>query len=133
MNGQSLDIIPAEKRKGSRKSKEEPEPDTEEGEKVAAKKKEMVEVVFIVKEASEIKDSEEGGRKKGPPAKKGQKLAVVQPVKVGISSENYYEILEGLNEGDEIVTGSYRAISRDLNHLSEVEYEGAKKGRKGKK
>jgi HlyD family secretion protein len=37
------------------------------------------------------------------------------PVKLGISDENYWEITEGLKEGDEIVTGSSRAISRDLD------------------
>ena len=37
------------------------------------------------------------------------------PVKIGISDDNYWEIIDGLHEGDEIVTGSYRAISRDLD------------------
>jgi HlyD family secretion protein len=37
------------------------------------------------------------------------------PVKIGISDDNYWEITDGLHEGDEIVTGSYRAISRDLD------------------
>jgi HlyD family secretion protein len=39
----------------------------------------------------------------------------VVPVKIGISDDNYWEITDGLHEGDEIVTGSYRAISRDLD------------------
>jgi HlyD family secretion protein len=37
------------------------------------------------------------------------------PVKIGISDDNYWEITDGLKEGDEIVTGSYHAISRDLD------------------
>ncbi len=37
------------------------------------------------------------------------------PVKIGISDDNYWEITDGLHEGDEIVTGNYRAISRDLD------------------
>jgi HlyD family secretion protein len=37
------------------------------------------------------------------------------PVKIGISDDNYYEITDGLKEGDEIVTGGYHAISRDLD------------------
>jgi HlyD family secretion protein len=37
------------------------------------------------------------------------------PVKIGISDDNYYEITDGLKEGDEIVSGGYRAISRDLD------------------
>lgn len=98
----------------------------------AIKKKKMIEVVFVIKDAESLKQ-ENSEERKGPPLKKGQKFAVIQPVKVGISSEDLYEILEGLNEGDEIVTGSYRAISRDLNHMSEVEVGGDKKGKKGKR
>jgi HlyD family secretion protein len=37
------------------------------------------------------------------------------PVKIGISDDNYWEITDGLKEGDEIVTGSYHAISRELD------------------
>jgi len=36
------------------------------------------------------------------------------PVKIGIGDDNYWEITDGLAEGQEIVTGGYRAISRDL-------------------
>jgi HlyD family secretion protein len=35
-------------------------------------------------------------------------------VKRGISDENYTEIAEGIEEGTEIVSGGYKAISRDL-------------------
>jgi HlyD family secretion protein len=45
------------------------------------------------------------------------------PVKIGISDDNYWEITEGLAEGQEVVAGGYRAISRDL--------EDGKKIRKG--
>lgn len=37
------------------------------------------------------------------------------PVKIGISDDNYWEVTDGLREGDEIVSGGYRAISRDLD------------------
>jgi HlyD family secretion protein len=40
--------------------------------------------------------------------------AVAKQVKTGIQSDELIEILEGLDEGEEIVTGSYRAISKDL-------------------
>jgi len=36
------------------------------------------------------------------------------PVKRGIADDTYVEIVEGLKEGDEVVTGSFRAINRDL-------------------
>jgi HlyD family secretion protein len=37
------------------------------------------------------------------------------PVKIGISDDNFWEITDGLKEGDEIVTGSFKAIGRDLD------------------
>ncbi len=37
------------------------------------------------------------------------------PVKTGISDETRWEIVEGLKEGEEIVSGGFRAISRDLD------------------
>ena len=40
--------------------------------------------------------------------------AVARQVKTGIQSETLIQILEGLKPGDEVVTGSYRAISKDL-------------------
>jgi HlyD family secretion protein len=40
--------------------------------------------------------------------------AVASQVKTGIQSDESIEILDGLSEGDEVVSGSYRAISRDL-------------------
>ena len=49
-------------------------------------------------------------------AKKGTKYVHIRPVKVGISSDTHYELISGLNEGEEIVTGSYKAISKDLSH-----------------
>jgi len=36
------------------------------------------------------------------------------PVKIGIFDEDYYEIVEGLDEDKEVVSGGYRAISHDL-------------------
>jgi len=36
------------------------------------------------------------------------------PVKIGISDDSYWEITEGLADGQEVVAGGYRAISRDL-------------------
>jgi HlyD family secretion protein len=40
--------------------------------------------------------------------------AVARQVKTGIQSDELIEILDGVKEGDEVVTGSYRAISKDL-------------------
>ena len=39
----------------------------------------------------------------------------VVPVKIGISDDNFWEVTDGLKEGDEIVVGGYGAISRELD------------------
>lgn len=44
-------------------------------------------------------------------------------VKTGIQSETHIEILAGISEGDEIVTGSYRAISQTLRNGTSVTVE----------
>lgn len=44
----------------------------------------------------------------------------MQPVKSGISDDDYYEITEGLKEGQEVVSGGFRAISRDLEDGKKV-------------
>ena len=36
------------------------------------------------------------------------------PVKIGISDADYWEITEGLTDGQEVVSGGYKAISREL-------------------
>ena len=44
----------------------------------------------------------------------GEERAKMTPVKRGISDDSYVEIMEGLNEGTEVVSGGYKAINRDL-------------------
>ncbi len=46
--------------------------------------------------------------------------AIAQQVRTGIQSDEYIEIVDGVKEGDEIVSGSYRAISRDLANGAQV-------------
>ena len=41
------------------------------------------------------------------------RLVRFRPVRVGISGDEYFEVLSGVNEGETIVSGSYQAI-RDL-------------------
>ena len=52
--------------------------------------------------------------------------AVAQQVKTGIQSDELIEILDGLKEGDEVVTGSYRAISKDLENGAVVKINNEK-------
>jgi HlyD family secretion protein len=65
----------------------------------------FVEVVFVI----------ENGR------------AVARQVKTGIQSDELIEILDGLKEGEEVVSGSYRAISKDLENGAVVRINNEKK------
>ena len=42
------------------------------------------------------------------------------PVKIGISDDSHWEILQGLKEDQEVVSGGYRAISRELEDGTKV-------------
>ncbi len=53
--------------------------------------------------------------------------AVARQVKTGIQSDEQIEILEGLREGEEVVSGSYRAISKDLDNGAVVRINNEKK------
>ena len=53
--------------------------------------------------------------------------AVARQVKTGIQSDELIEILEGLKEGEEVITGSYRAISKDLENGAVVRINNEKK------
>jgi len=46
-------------------------------------------------------------------------VATFRPVKVGIAGEEYFEVIEGVREGDTIVAGPYQAI-RDLKEGARV-------------
>ena len=52
--------------------------------------------------------------------------AKMREVKTGLSDDNFIEIKEGLKNGEKVVTGSYRAISRELNEGSKVRLEDKK-------
>lgn len=53
--------------------------------------------------------------------------AVAKQVKTGIQGDDLIEIVDGLKPGDEVVTGSYRAISKDLDNGSMVTINNNKK------
>jgi HlyD family secretion protein len=59
--------------------------------------------------------------------------AVAKQVKTGIQGDDLIEILDGLKEGDEIVTGSYRAISKDLDNGAIVTINNKKTPERGRK
>jgi HlyD family secretion protein len=51
--------------------------------------------------------------------------AVAKQVTTGIQSGTHIEIKAGLNDGDEIVVGNYRAISQDLRNGSQITVQNA--------
>ena len=74
--------------------------------------KENLDVVFILVDEFEDKKASEG-----------EKIALVRPVDVGLSSEDYYSVKSGLKENELIVTGRYRVLSKELQHGMKVKYK----------
>ncbi len=74
--------------------------------------KDMMEVVFVVSDTIADQPKQR---------KKNQKYALIKPIEFGITSDTHYEVLSGLSEGDEVITGSYKAISRELKHGTVVQ------------
>lgn len=77
------------------------------------------------------------GPKKEEPRKAKEIVFVVQgetvkslPVKTGISDDTYMEISEGLSEGQEIVSGGYAAVSRQLEDGKKIKKEDPKSKKK---
>jgi HlyD family secretion protein len=55
--------------------------------------------------------------------------ATFRPVKVGIAGDEYFEVVDGLREGETIVAGTYQAI-RDLKDDARVSPMDTTKARK---
>ncbi|MCX6581094.1 MAG: efflux RND transporter periplasmic adaptor subunit [Candidatus Aminicenantes bacterium] len=56
--------------------------------------------------------------------------ALMKPVKTGISDDTYIEVNSGLNEGEEVVSGSYKAISKELDDGLKVQVKNENKATK---
>ena len=86
------------------------------GDEVSFTKVKPIDVVFIL-------EDEFGDNK----AEEDKKYAIVKPVKVGISGENYYEVQSGVDKEEMIVIGGYRILSKELNHGDLVTIKNQKK------
>ena len=86
------------------------------GDEVSFTKVKPIDVVFIL-------EDEFGNNK----AEEDKKYAIVKPVKVGISGENYYEVQSGVDKEEMIVIGGYRILSKELNHGDLVTVKNQKK------
>ncbi len=96
-----------------------------------------------MKPEGENKDNEEGQAAKTVKKKETEIQEIVfvvengvaksKSVKTGISDDNYIEVIEGLKGEEMVVSGNYRAISRELNDGSTVRLEEKKKSFSEKK
>jgi HlyD family secretion protein len=100
---QAVTVRPKEKLEKKPGVEEHPESETssDNGDEDSGKKPEMAEVVFCV-----------DGNK-----------AVSKPVKLDISDDTHYAVLSGLEEGEEVVTGPFRVLSRTLQDGDLIEFE----------
>jgi HlyD family secretion protein len=78
-----------------------------------------------------ILSNPESGEK--TPVKQSEVIFVVEgdqvkmvPVKIGITDGTHWEILEGLNEGQEFVSGSYKAVNKELEDGKKITKTGDK-------
>ncbi len=68
-------------------------------------KEKNLDIVFVLRDEFE-----------GETAPDGKKYALVRQVSVGIDSDTHYAVKSGVEENEVIVTGSYRVLSKQLQH-----------------
>ena len=73
---------------------------------------ESIDVVFVLVDVFD-----------GEKVSNGEKYALVKPVSVGLSSEDYYSVQSGVASGNLIVTGRYRVLSKELQHGMKVSFK----------
>ena len=75
-------------------------------------KEKNLDVVFVLRDEFE-----------GETVPDGKKYALVRQVSVGIDSDTHYAVKSGVEENEVIVTGSYRVLSKQLQHGDTVTVE----------
>jgi len=91
-------------RRGKRTREARKRSDSAAVEKRFGKKEEPVEVVFVIKKA---------------PQGRGE-IVEMRRVRTGLTGEENFEIISGLKEGERVVSGPYRILSRELNDGDKV-------------
>ncbi len=99
---QAVTVRPEDEINKSKGKKESQEETT-----ISEKKEQLKEVVFVVEDGK----------------------AVIKPVKLGISDDTHYAVLDGLNEGDVVITGPFRVLTKTLKNGQPVRIK-TKKGKK---
>ncbi|RMH63393.1 MAG: efflux RND transporter periplasmic adaptor subunit [Calditrichaeota bacterium] len=79
-------------------------------------------------EESAIAEKKESGRTDKTPMQEvvfvvEEGIARARPVTLGISDDNFYEIISGVKEGDEIITGPFKTLSKLLKDGDRVRVE----------
>ncbi|KAA3615111.1 MAG: efflux RND transporter periplasmic adaptor subunit [Calditrichaeota bacterium] len=95
-----------EKSRLNKKKNVEDKADDEEESNADKDDKSMVEVVFVAEENE----------------------AVAKQVKLGISDDSHYAILSGINEGEQVITGPFKAINKTLKNGDKIKIK--EKGKK---
>jgi HlyD family secretion protein len=99
---QAVTVRPKDKLEKKPGVEEHPESEsTEEGQDKEGKKPEMIEVVFCVE----------------------NNKAISKPVKLGISDDSHYAVISGIEEGEEVITGPFRVLSRTLEDGDLIELD----------
>ncbi len=98
--------------RSSLKGKDQEKKESSEGDEMAANDSKIKQTKEKVKEVVFIVDNN---------------LAKAVEVKRGISNDSYTEIVSGLDESKQVVSGSYKAINRELEDGAKVKVEEAKK------
>jgi len=111
---------------GSRKKPDNPDPIAVPLGQIKAE-----EVVFVVK-APQISDTTKTKTRRLFKTQ-ASPTAEQRTVKIGISSDTHFEIKEGLSEGEEIVTGPYKVISKDIKDGSLLKINNAQNEKGAKK
>jgi HlyD family secretion protein len=100
---QAVTVRPKEELKKKPGVEEHAQSESSSGEEteMTSKKPEMIEVVFCV----------EGNK------------AISKPVKLDISDDTHYAVLSGIEDGEQVITGPFRVLSRTLKNGDIVEFE----------
>ncbi len=96
-------------RKSQKGKKKNENNDENNGNKDKDEKEELVEVVYVVENDT----------------------AWVRQVKLGIYSDTHFEIVEGISEEEVVITGPFRALSREIKSGSRIEYDKPDMGEDG--
>ena len=88
-----------DKKKEDKKNKPNDDQDNQDNSNAAVNSDELEEVVFTLQKDGTVKKT---------------------VVKTGIQDINYIEILNGMNAGDEVITGPYNAVSKTLKDGNKV-------------